>query len=187
MAELRCESLDVRDDLRELLNPPAVFAGMRFRAGPASADDVPLTGAPPAEPQRPPVEAGLRPRYDAERRTLFLGDVVLKVFKQPAKNQETLLMAFEEEGWPEHIDDPLPGSRVDARKRLHDTAANLNRFLRFDALVDPDPACPHPTQTVQFHVDGDGGRAHWRLSPVTCGGACAATGGRAPRVALFVG
>jgi hypothetical protein len=33
---------------------------------------------------------------------------VVKEFKLPAPNQETILTAFQEEGWPPRIDDPLP-------------------------------------------------------------------------------
>jgi hypothetical protein len=30
----------------------------------------------------------------------------------PAGNQELMLSAFQEEGWPEHIHDPLPGNHL---------------------------------------------------------------------------
>jgi hypothetical protein len=52
----------------------------------------------------------------------------VKRFRLPARNQELVLAAFEEEGWPPHIDDPLP-SRLDhdAKQRLHDTIRRLNQ------------------------------------------------------------
>ena len=40
--------------------------------------------------------------------TKRVGDRVVKQFRVPAGNQELILAAFEEMGWPPHIDDPLP-------------------------------------------------------------------------------
>ena len=48
------------------------------------------------------------PTWDRDRQELRLGDEIIKCFKTPAPNQELILAAFEEEGWPVHIDDPLP-------------------------------------------------------------------------------
>jgi hypothetical protein len=46
----------------------------------------------------------------------------------PAANQEVVLAALEEQGWPGRIDDPLPPSHnTDPRTRLHDTIKALNR------------------------------------------------------------
>jgi hypothetical protein len=68
------------------------------------------------------------PVWDAVRRHLWLGPVLVKQFRQPAKNQETILAAFQEECWPPRIDDPLPGGdNQDAQDRLHDTIKRLNR------------------------------------------------------------
>jgi len=91
-----------------------------------------------AEPAAGPTEVALAPAWDSIRRELRLGDIVLKRFRQPAKNLETILAAFQEEGWPPGIDDPLPGGdSVDAHERLHDAVKKLNkqtvhliRFLR---------------------------------------------------------
>jgi len=49
-----------------------------------------------------------RPYWDAERRELMVARVVVKRYRRPAVNQEVVLAVFEEEGWPERIDDPLP-------------------------------------------------------------------------------
>ena len=48
-----------------------------------------------------------RPRWIAEARELWLGDRLVKRFRRSATAQEIVLAAFEEEGWPRHIDDPL--------------------------------------------------------------------------------
>jgi hypothetical protein len=93
---------------------------------------------PGAKPEPPALDAGIeRPRWDPDRLELRLGSVVVKQFKAPAPNQETVLAAFEEEGWPARIDDPLPPhSDIDPKRRLNDTIKCLNRsqkrtLLRF--------------------------------------------------------
>ncbi|MCA9075835.1 MAG: hypothetical protein KDA93_12430 [Planctomycetaceae bacterium] len=43
-------------------------------------------------------------------------------------NQEVVLCAFEEDGWPERVDDPLPPQPdQDSKRRLADTIKCLNR------------------------------------------------------------
>jgi hypothetical protein len=79
----------------------------------------------------------LRPRWDPDRQELLLGRQVVKQFKVPAPNQEVVLSAFEEEGWPSRIDDPIPPHHeIDPKRRLHDTIYSLNHcqktaLLRF--------------------------------------------------------
>jgi hypothetical protein len=69
-----------------------------------------------------------RPTWDAGKRELWLDDLLIKAFKQPAPTQELILVAFEEEGWPPWIDDPLiPERGKDAKHRLHAAIRNLNR------------------------------------------------------------
>jgi hypothetical protein len=78
-----------------------------------------------------------RPCWNSSRRELSLRGTVIKRYRVPAHNQELILSAFEEEGWPEHIDDPLPMSReINPHTRLHDAINRLNgcqttRLLRF--------------------------------------------------------
>ncbi len=68
------------------------------------------------------------PCWDRKRRELRIGGVVVKKFKWPAENQEQVLEAFEEEGWPPRIDDPLiRHPKIDPKRRLHDTLKCLNR------------------------------------------------------------
>jgi len=76
-----------------------------------------------------------RPQWDYQRRQVRCGGHVVKEFKLPAPNQETILTAFEEEGWPPRIDDPLPPvADVDPRRRLHDTIKALNRKQKHDLV-----------------------------------------------------
>ncbi len=81
-------------------------------------------GASPEEGKQSPV-------WDEVRRELRVGLSVVKRFKQPAANQERVLRAFEEDGWPSRIDDPLPPEpEQDSKRRLHSTISNLNRGQR---------------------------------------------------------
>lgn len=90
------------------------------------------------------------PHWDECRRELRIGDLVIKQFKRPAGNQELILAAFEEEGWPPRIDDPLPPSNgIDPKQRLHDTIQRLNQ---------------HQLQSrIRFRGDGMGRGVRWEF------------------------
>ena len=105
------------------------------RANAADRGVLPLTGVP---------------RWDPARRELWLGDFLIKRFRQPSPNQERILAVFQEEGWPPSIDDPLPyQADQDSKRRLHDTIHNLNRCQR--------------NCLIHFSGDGTGERILWRL------------------------
>ena len=61
----------------------------------------------------------------------------MKQFRVPSSNQEAVLVAFQREGWPACIADPLPPTASQLAKiRLHDTikclnAKQENRLVRF--------------------------------------------------------
>lgn len=101
------------------------------------------------------IEQPTLPKWLRDRRELRVNDRVVKQFKVPAPNQETILAAFEEEGWPYRIDDPLPPhSDQDPKRRLHDTINKLNRHQRHTL--------------VHFRGDGTGRGICWeprRCSP----------------------
>jgi hypothetical protein len=96
------------------------------------------TDAPPAVAV-PAFADALLPCWDAQLRELRLAGELVKRYRVPAPNQELILAAFEEEGWPSHIDDPLPPLRdMCPKRRLNDTIWCLNRnqqcrLLRFAA------------------------------------------------------
>jgi hypothetical protein len=74
-----------------------------------------------------PVEA-LVPRWDRERQELRIGSILVKRFRVPQPDQETILAAFEEECWPPRIDDPLsPRGDLSPECRLQATIKSLNR------------------------------------------------------------
>ena len=91
------------------------------------------------------------PRWDRLRQELRLGDVVVKRFKVRAPNQERVLSAFEEEGWPACIDDPLPRSAdLDPKRRLHETINSLNRSQKH--------------RLIRFMGNGKGEGVAWELA-----------------------
>ena len=83
------------------------------------------------------VQTDQLPIWDDQRHELRVGKVVVKRFKWRASNQEAILTAFQEEGWPARIDDPLPPApETDPKRRLSDAIKCLNRkqqnpILRF--------------------------------------------------------
>ncbi len=86
-------------------------------------DAVRLVSPAPGEPA-----INRQPVWDAQRHELRVADVIVKRFRWPAANQETVLAAFEEEHWSARIDDPLPPKAdQDPKRRLHDTIKCLNR------------------------------------------------------------
>jgi hypothetical protein len=92
-----------------------------------------------------------QPRWDCQRRQLRVGAEIVKEFKLPSPNQETVLMAFEEAGWPPRIDDPLsPLPQLDPRRRLHDTIKALNRKQK--------------RGLIRFMGDGSGEGIRWEFT-----------------------
>jgi hypothetical protein len=77
------------------------------------------------------------PVWDRQRRVLVIGGRVVKKFRVPSPNQEAVLVAFQREGWPVCVADPLPPTAAKfAKIRLHDTikclnARQENRLIRF--------------------------------------------------------
>jgi hypothetical protein len=101
-----------------------------------------------ADESDPPHElAAPKPFWDHDRHELRVDAPIVKRFRRPAKNQETILDAFQEDGWPPRIDDPLPGNaHIDRHDRLHDAVKKLNRQK------------PH---LVAFNSDGAGMGVLW--------------------------
>lgn len=90
------------------------------------------------------------PEWDASHRELRYQGQVIKHFRVPAKNQELILTAFQEDGWPHCIDDPLsPDREVDPKQRLQATIKSLNR----NQLV----------RLIRFHGNGNGLQVYWEV------------------------
>ena len=83
-------------------------------------------------------------------RELRIGEYVVKRFSKLASVQELILAAFQEQGWPRRIDDPLPPKPgCDAKRHLLDTIRNMN-------LRRTRPG-------IRFHGDGTGRGIRWTL------------------------
>jgi hypothetical protein len=88
------------------------------------------------------------PCWNPDSHELTLGGQIVKRFRQPAPDQERILAAFQESGWPERIDDPLPPhGDVVPKQCLHFTISNLNRC--------------HDHSLVGFHGNGTGEGIRW--------------------------
>jgi hypothetical protein len=112
----------------------------------------PKNGQPKnGQPSTPsPLPPDLKPVWDCERHELRYAGKLVKQFKWPAVNQETLLATFQEENWTGRIDDPLPPQpEQDSRRRLHDTVKCLNKNQKFNLL--------------HFRGDGTGEGVCWEL------------------------
>jgi hypothetical protein len=95
-------------------------------------------------------QASLKPRWDAARRELSLGEQTVKQFHVPARNQELILSAFQKDNWPSSIDDPLTRKfDIDPKIRLNDVVYRLNH---------KQLAC-----LMRFHVNGHGTGVYWSL------------------------
>src|SRR5207248_4492440 len=68
-----------------------------------------------------------KPRWDRERRELWYAGKICKRFRQPSDNQQHLLDAFEEAGWPARMENPLvPDGTGNDHQRLADTVRRMN-------------------------------------------------------------
>jgi hypothetical protein len=131
--------------------------------GIAQAQEFGRSGLPIITPRLLP-DSRLPPRYElpfwnAQTRELWVGSKIAKRFKWHAENQEIILNTFQEEGWPPHIDDPLPPHPdQDSKRRLSDTIKCLNR--------------KHFHQLIRFRGDGTGEGViwDWTASTQTIGG-----------------
>jgi hypothetical protein len=88
------------------------------------------------------------PCWDPDRRQLSFAGYLIKEFRSNSPNQESVLMAFEEEGWPPRIYDPLPPlPELDPKERLRNTIKSLNRKQK--------------RPLIRFLGDGTGAAIRW--------------------------
>jgi hypothetical protein len=93
------------------------------------------------------------PVWDGRLHQLSIGSDVIRRYIRPARAQELILAALQEEGWPSAIDDPLPAQFAqDPRRRLHYTIFNLNR--------GQDPL------RIRFFINGNGQTVRWQMIPL---------------------
>ena len=91
-----------------------------------------------------------RPNWDWKTRRFVVGERLVKHFRVPSPNQAAVLDAFQEEGWPHWVDDPLPPlPNQEPKRRLRDTIKCLNQH--------------QVSRIIRFHGDGTGQRVSWAL------------------------
>jgi hypothetical protein len=156
MPDLWAEMLAIDQRSRRAGTPLLTQAGLRCLSGLAVAAKAGIaTTADPTPVANGRPKRRRRPRWDARRRQLWLGKVLLKEFRQPAPYQTALLDAFQRRGWSSQFVknplEPMPGEGTEeAQRRLHDTIKNLNRGL--------------PAGTIRFRGNGGTG-VWWEHSP----------------------
>jgi hypothetical protein len=91
------------------------------------------------------------PAWDERLGELRYLGVLVKRLRKAASNQWALLSAFEREGWPGQLGNPLPQltqGGVKQKQRLHDAIKNLNR--------------DHEVLLLRFYGAGSGRGVGWR-------------------------
>lgn len=96
---------------------------------------------PDSEIAQPSESSGVsvKPVWTSSRRELLVMGLVVKTFRVPARNQELILAAFQEERWPACILDPLPPTEsITSAKRMQNAICRLNgkqtnKLVRFSA------------------------------------------------------
>ncbi len=89
-----------------------------------------------------------KPHWDKGKRILYFAGSVTKRYRRIAKNQQLVLDVFQELGWPDSIDDPLPWSDgADFIQRVNNTAKDLNKG--------------YENELIGFRTNGDGTGFSW--------------------------
>jgi hypothetical protein len=96
-------------------------------------------------------QAGEIPFYDIGRHQLWLGNELVKEFKQLAPEQEKILKEFQRRGWPARILNPLTSKPEEQHAKIHlgQVIRRLNGRQR-NALI-------------RFHADGTGQGITWEI------------------------
>lgn len=90
------------------------------------------------------------PFYDQDRREFWVGNRLVKSYRQPSTVQQAILSAFQELGWPARIDDPLPRAPGQEPKlRLREAIKRLNRHQQ--------------RRLIRFRADGTGTGILWEI------------------------
>ena len=124
--------------LRDRLGSPPTFSGLPTENF-ANTQQAGHNG----HPQQPQI-----PHWDVIGKELSFASQTVKRLIRQAPNQEVILNAFQEEGWPKRIDDPLSQATENSpRRRLQDTIKALNR--------------KHEVRLLRFRGDGRGRGIVW--------------------------
>src|SRR5947208_3090736 len=87
----------------------------------------PVVSSPALTPHPLPYRLTAAPHWYADLGELHLGSRLVKRYRRRAQNQFAILAAFEAQGWPLRIDNPLRTDLDgDGPERLHDAIKRLN-------------------------------------------------------------
>ena len=86
------------------------------------------------------------PQWDGDRSRLLMDGKVIRTVSRLAKNVVQILRAFEDDGWPDRIDDPITGPEANQPTRLHEAIRSLNNGLTM----------------IRFRSDGTGTGIEWK-------------------------
>jgi hypothetical protein len=142
----------IHDALAQLKQAQNQARQVLERAGllPAEGKDGHPTVFRPTKGNAATHDGALIPNWDPATRVLRVGKHIVKQYRVPASTQEAILAAFQEEGWPPHIDDPLPPVREGYSKdRLRDAIRHLNSNQK--------------NRLIRFRGDGTGEGVLWDL------------------------
>lgn len=99
-----------------------------------------------------------KPKWDEELHILFLGHLIVKHYQRPSLSQYKVLAAFEEQGWPARINDPLPSinemEQGQIRDELRTTVLELNR-------------AQYGQTQIRFRIDETGHGILWTMRAAT--------------------
>lgn len=128
-----CESVGGKftaERLREVAATLAKAKGRDSVMDLSTADVAAMLGGNPQEAKKP--------KLNREGRKLFFDGKQIAHYKRESPDQWTVLCAFDESGWPDEIDDPLPqrksrdGEYRDSKEAVARTADNMTRKLKDD-------------------------------------------------------
>ena len=106
--------------------------------------------AAPGRSQGTATERPVLPLWKLASRQLCVDTLVLHEFPRRAVNQVRVVTVFQEDGWPERVDIPLPDTAEGtAGRHLKDAVVALNRGQRVRLLH------------FRFHTDDDGESVSW--------------------------
>jgi hypothetical protein len=90
------------------------------------------------------------PRWDPRLLVLQVDDIAVKEFQAKARNQLVIVSAFDTQGWPRQIDNPLDsGGPAQRAQALADAVHGLNRNLR--------------AKVIRFHTAEKGASVRYEL------------------------
>jgi hypothetical protein len=141
--EALAQLVQAQDHARYVLEKAGLLPGGTSHCGPLAVE---LTSD-----NNTNASAAVLPHWDQETRELRVGRRVVKQYRVPSPMQEAILAAFHEEGWPHHIDDPLPPITDECPKdRLRSTIWHLNSKQK--------------NPLIRFRGDGTGEGILWEFT-----------------------